>query len=229
MRNSEPLLDRLIPYGVLLGALICLAIPPAQRPQQRVPKTAQSTPPGPPLLETFQDGPQLSLFPRLGDFRPEDTDERLPFWRSYREHLLKISGVVKTNAVSGNQVFSFRGIKGIDSVGHFAPLSVQPNTSYRLRLKLNTKLPEKAHTGVGILEYRQFLWLGEQYPESLHTQLFLRSQELLRINATDRWQDFDLQFTSGPVTKMIHLVLFREGPASDRNPVLVDNISLMEE
>lgn len=226
MKNA----DTFVPYLVLLAALISLALSAGDRPQLPGPQEPlPRTPPTPPLLETFQGDPQLSLFPRLGDFRPEDDDERLPFWKSYREHLLKISGVVKADAVSSNRIFSFRGIKGIDSVAHFAPLAVQPNTRYRVRLKLNAKLPEKASTGVGLLQFRQFLWLGEQYPESLHTQLYLSSQELLRVRETDDWQDFDLQFTSGPETKMIHLLLFREGPASDRNPVLVDNISVMEE
>ncbi len=214
-------------YLILALALILLFLPPdVQLPLPAKDKAQKPTPPGAPLLETFQGTPQLSLFPRLGDYRPEDGDERLLFWRSYRDHLLQLSGVVKENAISGNRIFSFRGIKSIDSVGHFAPLAVQPNTAYRLRLRLNTQLPEDATAGVGLLEYRQFLWLGEQYPESLHKEIFVASQELLRINATDGWQDFELRFTSGPETRMIHLVLFREGPASDKNPVLVDNISV---
>ena len=131
MKNA----DTFVPYLVLLAALISLALSAGDRPQLPGPQEPlPRTPPTPPLLETFQGDPQLSLFPRLGDFRPEDDDERLPFWKSYREHLLKISGVVKADAVSSNRIFSFRGIKGIDSVAHFAPLAVQPNTRYRVRL-----------------------------------------------------------------------------------------------
>ncbi len=219
--------ESLSPYLILVIALIFLAIPPEtffSLPSGKEPTTDK--PPTPPLLETFQGSPQLSLFPRLGDYRPEDGEERLLFWRSYRDHLLRISGVVKENAILGNKVFSFRGIKSIDSVGHFAPLAVKPSTSYRLRLKLNATLPEKASTGVGILQFNKFLWLGEQYPESLQKEIFVGSNELLRIRKTNGWQEFDLQFTSGPETRMVHLVLFREGPASDRVPVMVDNISV---
>ncbi|WP_303722158.1 hypothetical protein [Malonomonas rubra] len=189
----------------------------------------QPTPPGPPVLETFQGSPQLSLFPRLGDFRPEDDEDRLAYWRTYREHLMKISGMVEADPVSGNRVFVYRGIKGIDSVGHFAPLAVEPNTHYKIGLKLKADLPDEATTGLGILEYKQFLWIGEQYPESLNNKIFLGSTELLRVNRTNDWQSFQFDFTTSAQTHMIHLVFFREGPASDRMPVLIDNISVMPE
>lgn len=222
--------ERFSPYLLLLLSLLLLLTPLSDKPLLTGPTTRpEPVPPRPPILETFQGSPQLSLFPRLGDFRPEAAEDRLPFWQTYREHLLKTSGVVKTDPVSGNQAFSFRGIKGIDSIGHFTPLAVEPKQTYRVGLKLKAELPEGASTGVGLIEYRQFLWVGEQYPESLHQQFFVGNQELLRISHTDDWQDFQLSFTTGPETRMIHLVFFREGPSSDRQPVLVDNISVLDE
>jgi hypothetical protein len=228
--------ERHLPLILLFLGLTLLFTPHDYQPLPERPQPpkasaveAAPTPPGPPVLETFQGSPQISLFPRLGDFRPEDDDkERLPFWKTYREHLMKISGMVEADQVTGNKIFLFRGIKGIDSVGHFAPLAVEPGTDYKIGLKLKAKLPEGATTGLGILEFRQFLWIGEQYPESLHKEFFLGSKELLRINRTKGWQSFQFAFTTGPETQMIHLVLFREGPASDRVPILVDNISLLE-
>ena len=74
---------------------------PAQEPA--FPAEEGPRPPAPPLVETFDRAPQLSLFARIGDFRPEEDDEvRLPFWRTYIEHLLQTSGVVKADPVSGN-------------------------------------------------------------------------------------------------------------------------------
>lgn len=223
------MLSRAIPYLLLALSLLLLFTPLSDKPPLTRPQLPQEPqPPGPPILETFQGSPQLSLFPRLGDFRPERDDERLAFWSTYREHLLKISGMVEADPVSGNKAFIFRGIKGIDSVGHFAPLMVKPNTNYRIGLKLKAELPEGATTGLGLLEYRQFLWIGEQYTELQHQQFFLSQRELLRVNRTNDWQSFQFDFSSGPNTRMIHLVLFREGPATDRMPVLFDNISVLE-
>jgi len=222
--------ERLIPYLVLVLSLLLLFTPRGnQQPASGPQSVSPPEPPGAPLLETFQGAPQLSLFPRLGDFRPEEGDERLPFWRTYREHLLKISGVIRADGISSNRVFSFRGIKGIDSVGHFAPLAVKPNRHYRIELRLKADLPAGVSTGVGIIEYRQFLWLGEQYPESLHRQLYLASQELLRISRTNGWQNFQLNFTTGPRTRMVHLLFFLEGSVNDRRPVLIDNVSVQAE
>lgn len=222
--------ERLIPYLLLFLSLLLLFTPLSDKPALTGPQPApEPTPPGPPILERFQGAPQLSLFPRLGDFRPEDGEDRLPYWNTYREHLLKISGVIETDPATGNRAFAFRGIKGINSIGHFAPLAVEPNSSYRIELRLNVDLPDGETTGVGILEYNDFLWVAEQYPESLHQQVFLYSQELLRLNKTDAWQNYQLSFKTGAQTRMIHLVLFREGPVSSREPVLVDDIAVKAE
>ncbi len=218
--------ERLGPYILLLLALVLLFTSPGEHSYQTGPTSEPApSPPEPPIRETFQGAPQLSLFPRLGDFRPEDDEDRLPYWRTYREHLLKISGVVLTDQSSGNRAFSFRGIKGIDSIGHFTPLAVEPNRSYMLNLKLKAELEEQATAGIGLIEYREFLWLGEQYPESLHRQIFLSSQELLRLQKTDGWQEFQLPFQTGPKARMIHLIFFREGTA-DRAAVLVDDVRI---
>ena len=91
----------------------------------------ETLPPTPPILETFDAKPQLSLFPRLGDYRPEDTDkDRLPYWRSYLEHLQKISGVVKSDPTGGNRIFAFRTIMAsIRSVfSHRSPSNLTPPT-----------------------------------------------------------------------------------------------------
>jgi len=207
---------------------LCLLMTPAANGANDVSAGPEPLPPGPPLMETFQASPQLSLFPRLGDFRPEDGAARLPFWKTYREHLLKISGVVEVDPGTGNRAFSFRGIKGIDSLGHFAPLAVAPDTRYRLTLKLNVDLLAGATAGIGVLEFREFIWVGEQYPQSLHQEYFLAASELLRLAQSGGWREYALPFTTGPETRMIHLVLFREGPA-DRRPVLIDDISISVE
>ena len=55
-------------------------------------------PPRPPIFEDFQGAPQLTLFPRAGDFRPEEGSDRLPYWNTFIEHLIKVTGVAEAQA-----------------------------------------------------------------------------------------------------------------------------------
>ena len=188
-------------------------------------------PPSPPITEDFEGAPKLSLFPRLGDYRPEADDKQaLPFWNAYLEHLERTSGVVQIPVPLGQGVraFSFRSVAGLDSLGFFSPLAVEPETTYRVNARVKTELPEGGETGIGILEFDQFLWLGEQYPHSLAKQHQTGAQQGLRLTGHNDWEPQSFTFTTGPKTRMVHLVIFREG-AQDRTPVLFDDISVVEE
>ncbi len=99
----ETLTARPLILMVLLTALLATGCDkPAEPPaptghiQQAVPQQAEerSDPPAPPIFEDFEGMPQLSLFPRAGDYRPEDGDEKLPYWATFIDHLRRTSGVV---------------------------------------------------------------------------------------------------------------------------------------
>lgn len=197
-------------------------VPAAEAPQ--VDEQAAPQPPAAPLMEDFEGKPQLSLFPRLGSYRPEQDSDKLPFWNSYILHLQKTSGVLR-NEQSGNQFFTFRTIRGLDSVGFFSPLAVSPNTRYQVSLRLSVDLPPGGSAGVGVIEYDQFYWLAEQYPESFDQLHRTGNHTGIRLTESAAWQKLSFRFTTGPETHMIHLVLFREGEAN-RAPVLVDDIAL---
>jgi len=183
------------------------------------------TPPAPPVHETFDGAPQLSLFARLGDYRPEEQDElTLPYWRTYQEHLIKTAGVVTTDE-SGNRAYSFRSIKGIDSVGFFSPLAVTPSTLYQVSFRAKGDLPEGASAGVGVLEFDRFLWVGEQYPRSLDEQHRTGQVDGVSFGGSQDWRERSFTFTTSPETGMIHLILHREGTPS-REPVLFDDIRI---
>jgi hypothetical protein len=189
---------------------------------------AQPVPPAPPVLETFDAAPQLSLFARLGDYRPEEGDEiALPFWRTYQEHLVKTSGVVRRQE-TGDRAYSFRSIRGIDSVGFFSPLAVEPATSYRVSFRIRTDLPEGGRAGVGVVEYDQFLWVGEQYTRTLDKRHRTGLHQGVTLTGKSDWEHQSFVFTTSPRTRMIHLTLFREG-TPDRQPVLVDDIRIERE
>lgn len=185
----------------------------------------QPAPPTPPLREDFESKPVLSLFPRVGDFQPERNDERHPYWVTFIEHAQKVAGLTHSEEPSNN-AWSFRSINTVDSLGFFSPVAVEPLTTYDVSFRILSGLPEEANAGIGILEFNEFLWVGEQYTESLHKEHFRGGHEGLKIaGATEGWQEKDFQFTTGPDTRMVHLVLFREGEHS-RNGVLFDDITI---
>lgn len=181
--------------------------------------------PAPPVFEDFQGTPQLTLFPRVGDFRPADDSDRLPFWNTFVDHLVRVTGVAEEQA-SGNRAWLFRSIDSIDSVGYFSPLAVAPQTSYRVSFDLAAELAQGASAGIGILEFNEFLWIPGQYTEEIHRQHFRGSQEGLRLTGISK-DTHTFTFTTGPDTAMIHLVLFRDG-SHDRNSVMFDDIRIEE-
>lgn len=182
-------------------------------------------PPAPPIHENFEGEPKLSLFPRAGDYRPEDGDDvGLPFWRAYIEHVTRTSGAVPLQAPIGRgRVFTFRGVAGITSLGFFSPLAVEPETTYRVSALLKSELPAGASAGIGVLEYDQFLWISEQFPESLDSKHRTGVMEGVRLTGPAEWQERTFTFKTAPKTRMVHLVFFREG-ANDRSQVMVDEI-----
>jgi hypothetical protein len=182
----------------------------------------EAIPPTPPIFEDFQGEPKLSLFPRVGDFRPAEGDERLPYWNTFIDHATKVSGLVE-NPEDGNKAWSFRSVNTIDSLGYFSPLAVEPDTTYRVSFKLKAELPEGATAGLGVLDFNEFIWVGEQYTEELFKEHYRGVHEGLRLTGSIDWQQHNFNFTSGPETRMVHLVMFREG-THDRSGVLFDDI-----
>ena len=213
-----------------LAAVLPLGSPPAAT--AALPGAAAKTsasvvpPPAPPVLENFEGKPQLSLFPRLGGFRPSrDKALRLSYWRTFLLHLTRTAGVVSTTGSAHRHVFSFRGIQGIPSVGFFSPFAVQPNTTYRVSFSIKTDLPPDAAAGVGVLEFNRFLWVSRQLTQTQSQQFQVGSQPGRQVTGKLDWRSEDFTFTTGPRTRMIHLVLFRDG-TSNRKPVLFDDIAI---
>lgn len=191
------------------------------------PEAAAGVPrsPVPPVFESFDGQPQLSLFPRIGDFRPEDDDsEALPFWRTYIDHLTRISGLVQMPAPLGRgNAWAIRSLGQLESVAFFSPLEVAPETAYRFSALLKTDLPPGASAGIGVLEFDTFLWVGEQYPRSLAEKHQTGAREGARLEGNNDWRPIAFDFTTGPRTRMVHLIFFREGEES-REPVLIDDV-----
>jgi hypothetical protein len=183
-------------------------------------------PPAPPIQETFDAKPQLSLFPRVGDYQPDREDERFPFWKTFIDHFTKVSGLLQ-DPESENRAWSFRGINTIDSVAFFSPIGVEPQTAYRISYKVKAELPEEAKTGIGVLEFSKFLWIGEQYTEKTIQEYLLGSQIGVELTGDLDWEEKGFILVTGPQTKMIHLVFYREGEHS-RKPVLIDDVEIVK-
>ncbi|MDT8441994.1 MAG: hypothetical protein RQ723_10080 [Desulfuromonadales bacterium] len=229
---------RKIMFAVLMVALAagCQDQPPAQETAQQTEAppaaVAESVPaeqpdpgppPSPPLFEDFQGEPQLSLFPRAGDFRPADDSENLAYWATFIDHLSRVSGLVEKSE-TGDRAWRFRSINTIDSVAWFSPVAVEPATGYQISFTLQADLPEGASAGIGILEFDRFLWIGEQFTEEMFEQHFRGSREGARLTGKIEGEQ-SFRFTSGPETGMIHLILFREG-THDRDGVIFDDIRI---
>ena len=199
----------------------------AEKPEPAVEATAgDEPPPAPPLREDFEGEPQLSLFPRVGDFCPEEDDkDGQALWLTYIDHLTRTSGLVRGK---DSVAFAIRGIRNVDSVGFFSPLAVKPDTTYQVSFRTWAKLPEEGKGGAGILEFDEFLWIPGQYPKSLSDQHLQRAQTGVQLTGEHKGNMQKFNFRTGPKTRMIHLVFFREGTPS-REPLVIDDIEIREE
>jgi hypothetical protein len=210
----------------ITGELKTTGIDEQQNPaQEETSKQVEQerVPPTPPVLEDFQGQPQMSLFPRVGDYQPPLESERHPYWRTFIDHLTKVTGVAE-NQEDGSRGWVFRSVNTIDSLGYFAPFAVKPNTTYNVSFTLRAELPEGASAGIGVLEFNEFLWIGEQYTEETFKKHYRGVHEGKHLTGKpDGKQTFT--FTTGPETGMIHLVLFRDG-THDRNALMFDNIEI---
>jgi len=189
-------------------------------------RSASPTPPTPPIGENFESVPQLSFFPRLGDFRPEQDEEGYPYWNSFIEHIVKTSGLISDPDGGSRRCWSLRGVGNLESIGFFTPLAVEPGQRYRVSARMRTQFTNTATAGIGVLEFREFLWIGEQFSAALMQEYALGASEGTRLTGIHPWQKVSFDFTTSPETRMIHLVLFREGPM-DRNPALFDDIAIV--
>ena len=186
-------------------------------------EAADKQPPRPPLRETFQEEPKLSFFPRIGDFQPPRDSQRHPDWRSHINQLVKVTGVAE-NAADGSRGWVFRSLNAIDSLGYFAPVAVEPGRIYQVTFKLIADLPAGATAGISVLEFDEFLWIGEQYTEETYSRHFRGVHEGRRLTGKGHGiQAF--AFSTGPETRMVHLVMFREGTHDD-NSLMFDDIEI---
>ena len=208
------------------------ATPPAAGKPASAPEviaSAEPIPPAPPVREDFEGEPKLSLFPRIGDIRPEESDkDGMSYWATNIDHLTRVSGVLANKNQGKGHAFGFRGIKSVDSAGFFSPLAVEPDRSYRVSFRLWSKLSPGGTTGVGILEYDEFLFVPVQFPRSLSEKHFQKSQLGIKLTDAHDGEEQTFTFRTGPKTRMIHLVFFREG-TPDREAVVFDDIEIRGE
>ncbi|TYO97128.1 hypothetical protein EDC39_11158 [Geothermobacter ehrlichii] len=200
--------------------------PPRTESATEAEQPSRPKPPAPPLFEDFEGQPRISLFPRAGQVRPDEKDELFPFWLTYLDHLRRITGVLQLETDQGsNRVFAFRGLKNVDSVGYFSPMAVEPDTSYRVSVRIRTDLPPQSWAGIGIQEFDRFLWIPDQFDSKLKKEHLLASHVGFSLNGRNGWGRRQFTFTTGPKTRMIHLILFIDGQ-TDRKPVLFDDLTI---
>jgi hypothetical protein len=197
-------------------------------PATQAPET-EPTPPGVPVTENFEKEPQLSLFARVASFRPADDDsEGLGFWTTYIDHIQRTSGMRPKSGRDNSNGWTIHGIKGLSSVAFFAPLAVKPSTRYHVSFDFKGELPKGASAGIGVLEFREFLWIGEQFTEELSKKYQSGAFPGITVKNKDAWQNYSFDFTTSPQAGMVHLILFRDGNMDREKPVFFDNIAMTE-
>jgi len=190
---------------------------------------AEPTPPGVPVTETFEREPQLSLFARVASYRPADDDsEALGFWTTYIDHIQRTSGMRPQSGRDNSNGWVIHGIKGLTSVAFFAPLAVKPATRYHVSFDFKGELPKDASAGIGALEFKEFLWIGEQFTEELSKKYQSSVFPGIVVKSKSDWQSYSFDFTTSAQAGMIHLILYRDGNMDREKPVFFDNIAITE-
>jgi hypothetical protein len=204
--------------------------PPAVAKEPAAPTPeAEPTPPGVPVTETFEREPQLSLFARVASYRPADDDsEALGFWTTYIDHIQRTSGMRPGSGRDNSNGWVIHGIKGLTSVAFFAPLAVKPTTRYHVSFDFKGELPKDASAGIGVLEFKEFLWVGEQFTEELSKKYQGGAFPGSAVKSKNDWQNYSFDFTTSPQAGMIHLILYRDGNMDREKPVSFDNIAITE-
>ncbi len=228
MHSLKPSIKLMLLTGMLTFSTANLCMAEQNPPDHSSPgEVATMKPPVTPVHEDFEAEPKISLFPRIGDYRPGDEDsERLSYWLTFIKHVQKASGVTRVDRDGTlNRVYSFRSINSLDSVGFFTPLQVEPNNRYRVSFRIKTELPKGASAGVGVIEYDRFHWIGDQFSESFSKEHQRGLHEGVSVSGNVDWQSHSFVFRTGPETGMIHLIFYREGEHA-RLPVLLDDIEV---
>jgi hypothetical protein len=223
---------------ILLLCLSCFACkseekaapqPPVAKGPGAIAPEAEPTPPDVPVTETFEREPQLSLFARVASYRPADDDsEALGVWTTDIDHLQRISGMRPKSGRDNSNGWLMHGIKGMSSVAFFAPLAVKPATRYHVSFDFKGELPRDASAGISALEFKEFLWIGEQFTATLSKKYQSGSFPGVTVKSRNDWQNYSFDFTTSPQAEMIHLVLYRDGNMDKDQPVFFDNIAITE-
>lgn len=218
--------------GILAGLILSIGCSKQDTSDSAAPTTpvseAQPAPPAPPITESFDDQPQLSLFPRTGSDRPEDGSEAFGYWNAFIDHILRTSGVAADSDKPGNRAWTIKGIKDLESIAFFSPLAVKPETTYQVGFDFKGELPKNSRAGVGILEFDQFLWIGDQFTLAQLKEHQTGANPGVTLTASQPWRHHDFTFTTSPRTGMIHVVLFHEGALDRTKSVWFDNLSISE-
>lgn len=199
-----------------------------KRPETKATDQA-ATPPGIPVTESFDREPQLSLFARVARYRPSNDDrEGLGSWTNQIDLIQRTSGMRPKSGRDDSNGWVIHGIEGISPVSFFAPLAVKPATRYHITFDFKGDFPQGASAGVSILEFKEFLWIGNQFTEELNQKYQSGATAGITIKSKGDWQRHSFFFTTSPQTGMIHIILSRDGVMDEEKPVFFDNITINE-
>lgn len=180
--------------------------------------------------ETFDGAkPVLPMFPRLGSHRPaEEGAADRAVWEGNMEFFAGETGAERGAGTGGGRALKIVSVAGVGSSAYFAPLAVRPSTGYRVEFLLKSGMNPKGIAGAGIAEYDTYLSTGEQPSPEGNRKHLLDAADGVRVSGPGDWQPLSFRFRTSPRTRMVHLVLYREGE-HDRSPVYFDDVRIVEE
>jgi hypothetical protein len=181
------------------------------------------------LSETFDErGYRLPLFPRLGGYRPDDSQGKdLAAWSASMDFFTGISGITVGAGKGGTKGLVIKSIAGIASAGYFAPLSVKPSTTYTVEFSIKSDLTESGEAGVGRMEFDTLIPAVEELPRDLYLRHLLATRKEVTVRGKRDWDRYSFSFRTSARTRMAHLYFYIEGK-HDRNPVVFDDIRISE-
>ena len=77
----------------------------------------------------------------------------------------------------------------------------------------------------GLLEFREFLWIGQQFTQYEVRKYLLGDNSGARIHSSTDWDHYQFTFQAGPETRMIHLIFYLDGE-NGNDPVFFDDIRI---
>lgn len=204
-------------------ALSTLASPDAQA---ELPMWQQASRPGARVLENFDSSPRLPLVPRVPSVRAADAGEDAgALLAGYELLMSRSSGIAPQMGLGGSNGLVLRALPNTDFVAFTIPHAVEPSTRYRLTWSMKAGQLNAETAAVVVEQFDAADATYGQFQRAFSQAHSLQHETVATLSSAQPWTRHEAAFATTPRTRMIHLILYRQGQPG-REPVQVDDIVL---